>query len=228
MSPCKVEDYAEISKTLKNKLNLTNSPVAVKLFLSEEDAKSVLNKTDEKSRHCEMIQKASQGESFYATIEEESCKGGAAAIGLRDFPEELITGEKYFSSKKYSSMGTSAHALRQVSKVDTMMEAIGYMPLEDATFAVDVVVIKCKPVDAMLLVQAEGYVLGKRFNADFSGIQSVCSDVVASPYMNKEPNITFGCNGSRRLADIKPDEVIIGLPVENLGCIINSINNITE
>ncbi|WP_331456267.1 DUF169 domain-containing protein [Methanobrevibacter arboriphilus] len=42
----------------------------------------------------------------------------------------------------------------------------------------------------------------------------------------KRPNITLGCSGSRQYADIKENELIIGLNGENLGCVVNSLDNI--
>ena len=48
-------------------------------------------------RHCEMVQKAAQGDTFYATAEQQACKGGAGAIGLMEPPEKVKSGEMYYS-----------------------------------------------------------------------------------------------------------------------------------
>lgn len=229
MSPCKIEDFKTISNQLKELLGLDKSPVAVKLFINEEDAAEVLPKADDKIRHCQRVFKAaSEGVSCYATLDEQQCQGGAAVLGLRDYPKSLMTGKKYFSLGRFASQGSAIHELDQVPKVKTMMSAVGYAPLEEATFEPDVIVIYAIPEQGMRIAQAAGYVLGKRFNASYAGIQSMCADAVAGPYKYKEPNMTLGCDGSRGTTSVRPDELIVGLPAENLGCMLNSLENIIK
>jgi uncharacterized protein (DUF169 family) len=69
------------------------------------------------------------------------------------------------------------------------------------------------------------YTLGGRVEADFSGIQSICADAVAGPFTRKRPNFTMGCSGSRKFAGIKPEEVIVGMNGENIGCIVNALES---
>ncbi len=228
MSPCEIEEYPEVSEKLVKFLNLDKSPVAVKLLTSVEEIEGKIPKLDEKIRHCEMVFKAAtEKEAFYSTLDVNLCQGGAAALGLRDFPKSVSTGKKYYSLGRFASQGAAKHELDQVPKVDTIMEAVAYSPLEKANFEADVIVLYLKPVQALKLSQATGYVLGKRFQASFAGIQSLCSDVVASPYVNKEPNISLGCGGSRKFTDIKDEELVAGITVENIGCLINSLESIS-
>ena len=97
MSSCDVNGYKDLSMKIKNKLGLEKSPVAIKLVLKEEDIPEGIPKIEENIRHCEMVQKAAQGNTFYATAEEQSCKGGAGAIGLMEPPEKVKSGEMYYS-----------------------------------------------------------------------------------------------------------------------------------
>lgn len=217
--------YTELSDKIKQYLGINKSPVAIKLFLREEDLPEGIPKIEENIRHCEMVQKASGGATFYSTEEEQLCKGGAAAIGLMEPPEKFKTGETYYSMGRFSSMGSAKRTVDAIPKIDPMMKAIVYSPLETAPFDPDVVVIIANPSQAMKLAQAMVYTLGGRFEADFAGIQSICADAVAGPYVNKRPNITLGCSGSRKFADIKEDEVIVGLNGENLGCVVNALES---
>lgn len=107
------------------------------------------------------------------------------------------------------------------------MYALIYAPLEEAEFDPDVIVLICNPAQAMKLAQALIYTLGGRVEADFSGIQSICADAVAGPFTRKRPNITLGCSGSRKYADIQPDEVIVGLNGENIGCVVNALESMS-
>ena len=90
--------YCEV---IESKIDLDAKPVAIKLIKSEEDLPEGIELIDEKIRHCEMVRKASLGDSFYSTLEQQLCLGGAGAIGLRDMPEKLANGEKYFSLGRF-------------------------------------------------------------------------------------------------------------------------------
>ncbi|OPY25171.1 MAG: hypothetical protein A4E27_01000 [Methanobacterium sp. PtaU1.Bin242] len=224
-STCDVNGYDIVSQKLKENLGLTKSPVAIKFVLREEDIPEGIEKIEEGIRHCEMVLKASKGDIFYATAEEQTCKGGAAALGLIEPPEKVKTGEMYQSLGRFSSLGSAKRTMDEIPKIEHMMYALVYTPLEKATFDPDVIVIISNPAQAMILAQAIIYTLGGRVEADFSGIQSICADAVAGPFTRKRPNITLGCSGSRKYADVQPDEVIVGMNGENIGCIINALES---
>ena len=223
MNSCDVNGYKELSMKIKDKLRLEKSPVAIKLVLEEDDIPDGIPKIEENVRHCEMVQMAAQGETFYATADQQACKGGAGAIGLMEQPEKVKSGEMYYSLGRFSSLGSAKRTVDAIPKIDPIMKAIAYAPLETAQFDPDVVIIICNPKQAMQLSQAMVYTLGGRFEADFAGIQSICGDAVAGPYTTKRPNITLGCSGSRKFADIKPDDVIVGMNGENIGCVVNAL-----
>ncbi len=223
MGSCDVNGYKDLSLKIKNKLELENSPVAIKLVLKEEDVPEGISKIEKNVRHCEMVQMASKGSIFYATAKEQKCKGGAGALGLMEPPEKVKSGEMYYSLGRFSSLGSAKRTVDAIPKIDPIMKAIVYAPLETAPFDPDVVVVICNPKQAMQLAQAMVYTLGGRFEADFAGIQSICGDAVAGPYTTKRPNITLGCSGSRKFADIKSEDVIVGMNGENIGCVVNAL-----
>ncbi len=217
--------YEIISEKLSEKLGLSHSPVAIKFVLNEKDLLKGISKIEDKIRHCEMVQKASHGDMFYATSQEQMCKGGAAAIGLQEPMAKAKTGEFYKSLGRFSSIGSAKRTVDSIPKIDHMMYALVYAPLEKASFDPDVVVIICNPAQAMKLAQALIYTSGGRIEADFSGIQSICADVVAGPFMRGRPNFTLGCSGSRLYADIKEDEVIVGINGENIASLVNALES---
>jgi uncharacterized protein (DUF169 family) len=222
---CDVNGYDMISREIKENLGLNKSPVAIKFVLREEDVPEGIKIIEEGARHCEMVQKASQGETFYATSEEQTCKGGASALGLMEPPEKVKTGEMYQSLGRFSSLGSAKRTMDGIPKIENIMYGLVYTPLEEANFDPDVIVVICNPAQAMKLAQALVYTLGGRVEADFAGIQSICADAVAGPFTRKRPNITLGCSGSRKFAEIQPDEVIVGMNGENIGCVVNALLN---
>lgn len=221
-----IENNKYFAEEIKKNLNLKNSPVAIKFILKKEDVLKNIPKITEKLRHCEMVKKASEGDFFYSTSEEQLCKGGSSALGLEKTPEKILSGEFYYDLGRFKSIGSAKRTLNEIPMIDLKSYGIIYSPLEIADFQPDVIVIIGSPKQAMLLSQAIVYTLGGRIEANFSGIQSVCADSVAGPFINKQANITLGCSGSRKFAKIKDEELIIGLNGENIGCTVNALNSI--
>ncbi|MCL2116049.1 MAG: DUF169 domain-containing protein [Methanobrevibacter sp.] len=223
---CDIENNEYFAKNFKKELNLKNSPVAIKFILKKENIPEDIAKINNKLRHCEMVKIASEGEIFYASSDEQLCKGGSSALGLEELPEKIKSGEFYYELGRFKSIGSAKRTLDKIPKIDLNSYGIIYSPLELADFQPDVVVILANPQQAMKLSQAIVYTLGGRVEADFSGIQSVCADAVAGPFINQRPNISLGCTGSRKYAEINDEELIIGLNGENIGCTINALNSI--
>jgi len=214
-----------LSANIKEYLGLNRSPVAIKLFLDKKTVPQEIPKIDEDLRHCEMVQRAVAGHTFYATSnEQQACKGGAGAIGLMELPEPIKTGAMYLSLGKFSSLGAAKRTVDAIPKIDPVMEAAAYSPLENAPYDPDVVLLICSPLQAMQLSQAMLYTLGGRLNANFGGIQSICADTTAGPYTTGKPNITLGCSGSRKFANVKPDELIIGMNGEDIYSIVVALD----
>ena len=58
----------------------------------------------------------------------------------------------------------------------------------------------------MKLAQSIVYKTGEKIKPSFAGIQSLCGDAFANPYLADGINFTLGCDGSRKAADIKDNE----------------------
>lgn len=216
-------DNKFLSNTIKEKINLENSPVAIKFIVNEKDLPKNMEKIDSKIRHCEMVVEASKGASFYATDDEQLCKGGSSALGLTEAPEKVKSGQMYFGLGRFKSIGSAKRTMDSIPKVDLKSYALAYAPLEEADFDPDIVVIIANPKQAMIISQASIYSLGGRIEADFSGIQSICGDAVAGPFTREKPNVTLGCSGSRSYADLKDEQVIFGLNGENIANLVDGL-----
>ncbi len=215
--------YEELSSKLKSTLGLKGSPVAVKLVRKREDIPAGIPEIGEKVRHCEMVQKARNGDVFYATKDKHACAGGAGALGVMETPEKVLNGEFYFGLGDFGSAGAAKRTTGSITRVDEEYVATMYAPLEKAAFKPDVVVIIGNPRQMMRIAKANIYALGGRNYADFSGIQSVCADAVAEVYMTGQVNFTLGCMGSRKNAKIADEEMIVGIPAEKAQEIVDAL-----
>ena len=219
----KNQKYCEV---IESKIKLDAKPVAMKLIKTEDDLPEGYDLIDEKIRHCEMVRKASLGDKFYSTLEQQMCLGGAGAIGLRDMPPKLANGEKYFSLGRFQDLETAKNLTSKLSVIEDEHWGIIYAPLDEADFEADVIEIITEPVGGMKLAQSIVYSSGDKVNPSFAGIQSLCGDAFANPYISGGFNFTLGCDGSRKAADIKDNEMTVGISAAKIDEVISGLDSI--
>lgn len=224
-----ITSYESAGKELIELLGLKGSPVAVKLAKTAADVPAGIPKVAEKTRHCQFVQNARlKGTKGFATHEEHLCKGGAGVMGVEPLPEAVATGSMYH---KLGNFKTAEGALETVNAMPKSREsyyATVYAPLESAGFEPDAVVVIATPKQALRIAQAYLHATGGRVSSDFSGIQSICADAVVAVKERGVPNMTLGCNGSRKNSGIADEEVIIGLPPKNLPAIVEALKSFKE
>lgn len=218
-----LETNKKYCEVIESKIKLDAKPVAMKLLKSEDDIPDGIELINEKIRHCEMVRKASLGSKFYSTIEEQLCLGGAGAIGLREMPEKLANGEKYYSLGRFKDLETAKKLTSKLSIIKDIHWGIVYAPLDEANFEADVIEIITEPVGGMKLAQSIVYNAGEKINPSFAGIQSLCGDAFSNPYIEKGINFTLGCDGSRKAADIKDNEMAVGISKYKIEEVISSL-----
>ncbi|MFA6331753.1 MAG: DUF169 domain-containing protein [Methanoregula sp.] len=219
-------NYAEAAETLKNLLKLSGSPVAFRFATKKEEIPEGMQKLDKTIRHCTMIGLArKEGKIFYSLSDNHECNGGAWSLGLRENTETLKNGDFYFKLGKFDSSAACKRTIDRVAHLnpgDTY--ATMYAPLEKTPFDPQVVVIVASPWAMLKLSQSTLFRIGGRIIAEFSGIQSVCSDACAQTYLNGRVNFSLGCDGSRKFSGIEDGEMVIGIPAEILPELIEALN----
>ena len=211
------EDVREAASTVVETLDLELNPVAVRLYLSEDDVPDGYERAEEELRHCEFVMRVARGDldKVYATPDEQVCKGGASAIGLVDIPAPVRDGRFYHEQLgQHATLTAAKRTVDQVPKAydgEGVYEAVTYERATEADVVPDSVLIICPPKEAMHIVQAYLYQEGGRVQTDFSGIQSLCGDAVGGIIKRGGINVTLGCNGSRTYAEVPRECVIIGL-----------------
>jgi uncharacterized protein (DUF169 family) len=218
-------NYAEAAETLKNYLKLSGSPVAFRFATKKEDIPSGMQELDKTLRHCAMIGLArKEGRIFYSTASKHECNGGAWALGLREITESLKTGDFYFKLGKFESSAACKRTIVRVPHLQTLETyATLYAPLEKTPFDPQIVLIVASPWAMLKLAQSVLFRIGGRINAEFAGIQSVCSDACAQTYLNGQVNFSLGCDGSRKFSGIEDGEMVMGIPAELIPEIVESL-----
>jgi uncharacterized protein (DUF169 family) len=218
-------NYAEKSETLKKFLKLSGSPVAFRFVTKKEEVPPEMQELDKTMRHCAMVGLArKEGKIFFSTAGKHECNGGAWALGLRELTESLRTGDFYYKLGKFESSAACKRTIDRVPHLQTLETyATLYAPLEKTPFDPQVVLIVANPWTMLKLAQSVLFRVGGRINAEFAGIQSVCSDACAQTYLNGQVNFSLGCDGSRKFSGIEDGEMVVGIPAELLPEITESL-----
>jgi len=217
--------YAEYSSVLREFLQIPGSPVAIGFAHTEKNIPDGLNEIHEKMRHCEMVNRArSHGESFFASRDKHACAGGAWALGLAKLTNSLKTGEFYFKLGKFESMSACKRTIENVPALESeSVYATMYAPLENTPFDPVIILIIADPFHLLKLAQAYLFKHGGRITSTFSGIQSVCADATAQPYLTGNSNFSLGCDGSRKHSGIQPNLLVAGIPIETLPDLVTAL-----
>jgi uncharacterized protein (DUF169 family) len=218
-------DFTESAATLKKYLKLDGSPVALRFATKKEEIPSGMQEIDKTIRHCSMVGLArKEGRIFYATTSKHECNGGAWALGLREITESLKNGDFYFKLGKFESSAACKRTIDRVPHLGTKETyATMYAPLEKTPFTPQVIIVIANPWSMLKLSQSVLFRMGGRINAEFAGIQSVCSDTCAQTYLNGKVNFSLGCDGSRKFSGIDDAEMVIGIPAELLPEIVEAL-----
>ncbi|MBQ6220845.1 MAG: DUF169 domain-containing protein [Methanosphaera sp.] len=219
--------YKKESQIIKELINLETSPVAVKFYTKEVDAKKEYEKTENMVMHCQAIIDASNGKSFYATKDNLGCSNGVTVLGLKDVTEEVLDGTFFDKVNVTCNKECGKTLIDTVPKMNTKIEAISYSPLENTKNA-DVIIVIAKPRQIFDLIRANVYMKGERIDCDVSGTQSLCGDITVNTYLTKQTKISFGCMGSHLATELQEDQVIIGIPVEILDDFVEALTIVTQ
>ncbi|MGB9940669.1 DUF169 domain-containing protein [Methanosarcina sp.] len=93
-SPEQIKEINEYGREMIELLKLETYPVAVALVPKDAEVPEKVQRIDKDMRHCQMVDRVRKtGEEFYATLEDETCKGGASALGLGKMPPKVASGE---------------------------------------------------------------------------------------------------------------------------------------
>jgi uncharacterized protein (DUF169 family) len=229
--PLKIKmDYTKSSEILRTSLKMKGAPVALGFATTKDEIPPGMPEFDKRIKHCMMVSLArNEGRIFYSTSDKHECNGGAFALGFRELTPTLKKGNFYFRLGKFASVASSRRTMESVPHLPTgETYATMYAPLEKTPFTPQVIVVITNPWAMLKIAQSSLFRLGGRAHAEFSGIQSVCSDAVAETYLTGKPNFSLGCDGSRKFSGIAEDEMVMGFPAEMLPEIVDAVKIITQ
>jgi uncharacterized protein (DUF169 family) len=154
----------ETSDTLKSVLNLQREPAGIKFLKAGEEATFTgAYDAGAKSRYCQALMRAGNGEKVLLAAENISCPASAAAFGLKPLPDMLSSGQMMFKMGLFESPDAARNAMEGMTRLEQGKYAsILLSPLENIEIEPDVVVIEALPEQLMWLSLASIYDTGKR------------------------------------------------------------------
>ena len=215
-------DYTELGEKLNELLVLENEPVAIRWSVKEP--KNV-KKEEGKSRFCSKLEKAMNGEIFYATLEEEECMGGARYSGLKDmseYPANVQSGAFMVPKGLYKNIPAVQRSRENETYINPgIFTAISFAPLNKAEFEPDVIFMVCNAKQGMEILHANAYDSGEHgLGAD---AVPVCSSMAATPYMTGKVTYGFGDVAARKNMDINQQDIMVSIPGSDLSRIVSNL-----
>jgi len=218
-------DYAEMSKKMVDILGLQNEPVAVTLIKKGEKLPEGYSQPDKPIRHCQSIMRARKGEMLVVTEEKEACPVGASALGIVALPEKVKSGDFHYGLGLFESAEAASKMVeKRTALPEGSIQAVAVSPLSKARVMPDVVVVTGTPEQVYWLIPAATtFSVGGRVTVDMATAQASCGDSTIIPYVTGNINISLGCFGCRKSTDIKPEEMLVGIPMAKIPDIVKAL-----
>ncbi len=228
ISKDKQRHYADLQKTIMEKLGLRWQPVAVSL-IEKDEALPDVPMPSENLRFCQAMMAARRGSSILMPPFRHSCPDGTSIFGMTGVPEKLATGEIYVLFHKVVDAEAAARMVAERPTLPANSRRATYVaPRAKTVRDPEVVVITGTPEQMMWLCMSMSYYDGHRFDFAASGFNSMCVEAVLIPMEKDEPNITFGCYGCRAATDVDENMMFMGVPVNRFETIAQGLTELAK
>lgn len=218
--------YKHLSDELTRLLGLPQPAVALKLI--KDDFIPEGWERGGKLTFCQFIMKAREGERLIADGDNISCANGASALGFREIPEKIKTGEFLETIGTFEKEG-GREMVEAVPRFNLdEYKSIALSLLSDVAYEPDLVLLETLPEHVMWLNLASIYSGGGRLNFSTSVSNGTCSDLTVVPHRTGHINITPGCYGCRNATSIPEEYMYASFPGNRLEEIVNALVKINE
>ncbi|MFQ5976018.1 MAG: DUF169 domain-containing protein [Candidatus Hydrothermarchaeales archaeon] len=156
--------------------------IGVKILKEKVEPKPPFERPKKRMRFCQLVREAGKGKAFVAYHEDISCPNAEVTLG--------------FEEPVYVDVQP------RIMPAETKAVMVG--PTENiADPDVLLIILTAKQgMDVATLMDG--------IDAHFAGSLAVCGEATAKPYMEKKPNLSLLCRGSRMFAGYADSEVIFG------------------
>ncbi|HUL38884.1 MAG TPA: DUF169 domain-containing protein [Methanomassiliicoccales archaeon] len=221
---------AEMSKVFMESLGLQTEPVAITLIKKGMPLPAGYAVPDKPLRHCQAIMRARKGEMLAVPADKQACPVGASALGITPIPDKVKSGEFHYNLGMYENLEAAAKTISVRPHLEPMTnDATALAPLSKATLDPDVVVVVGVPEQVYWIIPAAStYSIGGRITVETASFQATCADSTIVPMNSGNVNISLGCFGCRKATDIKPEEMLVGIPRQRLAEVVRALQKLAQ
>ena len=220
-------DMKEAASVMKQILGLTYEPIAVK-FLTEKTPLAGFEMPSER-RYCQVLMGAREGNKLLLTEDNISCPAAAWALGFKEPPSKLSSGEMPAGMGIFGSPAAAKNTLDIMPRLEmSKYQMVACCPLGQAPFEPDVVVLESVVEHLMWVALADVFETGGRLEFSTAILQATCVDGTIIPFLTQKIHASLGCYGCREATDLTESECVLGFPIKDLDSIVNSLLRLNE
>ena len=222
-----MSDHRRAATVLKDVVGLKHEPIAVKFFENKVQLDGF--ETPSERRYCQILMGAREGKKYLLTADNIACPAAAWAIGFKEPPATLSSGEMPFKMGIFGSPEAVKNTLNTMSRLPTgKYKMVACCPLGEAPFEPDVVVIESDVEHLMWVALALLFEAGGRLPLDTAILQATCVDASIIPFVHQRFNASLGCYGCREATNLAESECVLGFPIKDLERIVTSLEKLNE
>lgn len=189
---------AEEDFKVLERLELCIHPVGIKYFVRPPDG---IPQLDKRMAYCEMLRKAQEGQTFFASVENHACEAGAYVLGQQEAEGPLISGQFGAGLGVFKDERAAARLYHYIPRIAPgVANYVALSPLSCLPFEADVLVLLADLRQTEILVRALSYETGKPWISRYSAAIG-CAWLLVYPYLKGEINFFptgFGFGMRRR------------------------------
>jgi uncharacterized protein (DUF169 family) len=220
-------DLERTAMMLKDILGLTYEPIAVKFFTKKICLDGFELPSDR--RYCQILMGAREGKKLMLTAENISCPAAAWALGFKEPPLKLSSGEMPAGMGIFGSPAAAKNTLDIMPRLEmSKYQMVACCPLGQAPFEPDVVVLESSVEHLMWVALAQVFEKGGRLEFSTAILQATCVDGTIIPFLTQKIHASLGCYGCREATDLTESECVLGFPIKDLDSIVNSLLRLNE
>jgi len=220
-------ELTKAEEVMKEVLGLTYEPIAVK-FLTEMTQLDGFEMPSDR-RYCQILMGAREGRNLLLTVDNISCPAAAWALGFKEPPLRLSSGEMPAGMGIFGSPAAAKNTLDSMPRLEMgKYQMVACCPLGQAPFEPDIVVIESAVEHLMWVALAQVFETGGRLEFSTAILQATCVDGTIIPFLTQRIHASLGCYGCREATNLTESEGVLGFPIKDLENIVSSLKRLNE
>lgn len=222
--------WAEITGEFKQLLKLKSEPVAFRRLENPKELEEIpgVKRIERNFNFCQVpFLVRVLGQTIGITRDDQLLGRCARLNGVKAATEKSMKAESVMLATTW--FASPDDALKQQYETPRVPAggAVVLAPLAKEKFEPDVILFYANPAQIMMILcglQKEKY---ERFVFSFIG-EGACADSLAQCYASGKPALSIPCYGERMMGQVADDEIILGLPPQEVSRALSGIKKLVE